>query len=172
MRTKLIAIDASGNRQACIAQYSESEPWKVEIELVDGRRESASGSDLFEALREVRSELDSSGIRLCCNGARRDAWPSPLSSQSGALFLYAVPMRRKPGLRDIVPTFGECSPDKTASVAQQDAYKEMVDRSGLQYLSAVNPVAWWRALVGALKGPKRWIPVEDPEGLVSWVQTR
>jgi hypothetical protein len=32
--------------------------------------------DCFEAMRQVRSRLEEAGLKLCCNGARTDAWAS------------------------------------------------------------------------------------------------
>lgn len=53
----------------------------------------ATADDLFEALREVRREIEPAGWRLAVNGARRDTWPSRmLRDQLDGGTVYVLPL--------------------------------------------------------------------------------
>src|ERR1700733_16300281 len=68
-------------------------PWTLEYRDADGRVHCYKERDLFEALREMRKGLESTGVQLLCAGARTDVWPSGMSrsmeggSQSSTLCL-------------------------------------------------------------------------------------
>jgi hypothetical protein len=44
---------------------------------------TATGTDVFEALMNLRLDLEAEGVRLCCNGARRNAWASGMQRDMG-----------------------------------------------------------------------------------------
>lgn len=125
MQTRTIeALTSDGTTLRVEVRFSSSEPWTVELVLPDQTVVSASGADLFYALREVRQQLEHNGLLLLCNGARLDVWPSGMSGQmSGGRAAYV--RRRGAGSTadDLVDIFDPASP---ASVATVDAQWEFV----------------------------------------------
>jgi hypothetical protein len=89
--------------------------------------------DLFASLLELRRELEPLGIQLCCNGARRDAWPTGMMRDMGGGFAVClhegVAADAKP---PEVRTLAYAPPDQVVSVEEQDPWCE----------------AWWRQVDG------------------------
>jgi hypothetical protein len=72
-------------------------------------RRSSGNRDLFEALADLRQSLEEQGIRLFCNGARTDVWPSGMSrSMSGGRKAYVL--RLGTHARDLVDIFDGAEP--------------------------------------------------------------
>lgn len=103
-----------------VVRFATEPPWRVEVVGPDGHVYTAEDADLFYALRAVRSDLETAGIRLCCNGARWDVWPSGMSGQmSGGRAAYVIRRGVRPTLDDVVDIFDPTSCDKVATVQQQ-----------------------------------------------------
>ncbi|MFI9647893.1 hypothetical protein ACIHAA_16550 [Streptomyces sp. NPDC052040] len=124
---------------------SEEEPWTIRAMAPDGRSFEAVGADLFHALQQVRREAEKQGVRLCCNGARANARPSPQASAVGGGMVYLLPSLRNPGPADLVPLLAPALADQVSSVAEQEAfwakYRSSSTRSTLRALSPVAPLA-------------------------------
>ena len=78
--------------------------------------------DFFEALRQVRRELDLAGVLVQVNGARVDPWPSGLQSSmylASGLYLFA-PGSQEGQVRLLDPA--ELS--QVGTVAEQDDYRD------------------------------------------------
>jgi hypothetical protein len=60
----------------------------------------AEAGDVFECLRGIRRQVEPRGLRLCCNGARRDAWSSGMQRDMGqgltVYILQGVPKGTRP----------------------------------------------------------------------------
>lgn len=89
----------------------------------DGRSWSAEATDVFECLMRLRLQMEEVGGRLCCNGARRDAWSSGMQRDMGqgySCYLLADAPRglRPPSVRTLDPT----DPNKAVTVAEQTAW--------------------------------------------------
>ncbi|MEK2490690.1 hypothetical protein WN990_14120 [Kitasatospora purpeofusca] len=84
---------------------------------------TATGDDLFEALKSVRLQIEPLGYLLLCNGARVDAHPSGmLRDMTGGSTLYILKMRRVP--RERVFIFDRAEADTVGTVAdQRDFYQ-------------------------------------------------
>lgn len=117
-------------------------PWHLRLESPDGVEATASGENVFEALRSMRTALAPRRVTICCNGARADVRPSGLSASHGAWMVYVLHMWRPPTVRDLVPTFGYCRAGLVGSVEEQDAYWEGHLKSRKNWLNFINPV-WW-----------------------------
>ena len=84
--------------------------------------------DFYEALRQVRRDLDQLGVLVLVNGARVDAWPSGLQRQQlcgRGLYLTASPDELKGQVRLLDPA--ELS--EVGTVQEQDnAHERWADR--------------------------------------------
>jgi hypothetical protein len=81
---------------------------------------SGEASDLFEALSDVRRQLEPSGWAVAVQGARRDTFPSPmLRDMARGERVYVL----RPGIPatpdDIVGTFDDAPAELLASVDEQ-----------------------------------------------------
>ncbi|MGW3915021.1 hypothetical protein ACWEBX_26350 [Streptomyces sp. NPDC005070] len=91
---------------------------------IDGLGElSSSESDLFECLVSVRRRLEPLGIRICCNGARRDAYPSRMNrDMGGGLKVQVRRMGRPTTLNDVKDTFAPADASDIGTVEEQETY--------------------------------------------------
>jgi hypothetical protein len=169
-KTKLTVIDSSHQEMECHIRYTNESPWRVRVNLSDGRTWDTEGPDLFAALRSARVDLEHAGFLLCCNGARPEARPSPTLSRSGAELIYLIPRWRYPTSRDIVPLFAYCEPAQVGSVASQGESKASLE--WLRVLHFINPVAWWKSTQSRLWGPTIWISMKDSSGYVTWQRAK
>jgi hypothetical protein len=88
---------------------------------VDARGE---GPDLFEALTAARRSLEAEGVRVACNGARRDVFPSAMLRQAAAgRRAYVLTMPRT-GERPVTVDIFEAAPGSSAlaTVDEQRAW--------------------------------------------------
>ena len=108
----------------------------VRLTLPDGSTVEATKSDLFEALRTIRREIESRDLVLLCNGSRRDVYPpSGLTRQwIGGRKAYILRLHVEPNMDDVVDIFAPTQEEFVASVQEQRAYFE----------------AWWLNKTGRL----------------------
>jgi hypothetical protein len=89
----------------------------------DGREWCSEEGDVFECLLTLRDDVERTGVRLCCNGARRDAWASGMQRDMGrgtSVYLLAdVPRGTRPPQVD---TLGSAPADAVVSVQEQRAW--------------------------------------------------
>ena len=99
-----IEVELQGGGSAALELRVGSE-FSILARLPDGANAQGAGEDLFEALCELRTILESSGQRLLCAGARRDVHPSSMQRQAAqgrrAYALGGVPKGEKPPVVDI-----------------------------------------------------------------------
>jgi hypothetical protein len=92
-------------------------------EAPDGSAWTAEAGDAFGCLMNLRREVESVGGRLCCNGARLDAWSSgmlrDMGSGFGCYLLDGVPHGQQPPM---VHTLDPTDPDKAVTVEDQIAW--------------------------------------------------
>ena len=126
-RTRLLLPDGALS-EATIC-YSTRPPWEVSLRApyLEGR--TFRGTDLFAALQSLRGELEGLGIIICCNGARKDAWPSSMSrDMHGAQRLYVLRKGEPGDLQSLVEIFDDASLDVVATVREQrEFYDAWVD---------------------------------------------
>ena len=112
--------------------------WEFEVQTVaahreyvlrlhsdDGRMWSATGSNVFGCLLELRQELERASIALACKGSREDTWASGMQVDMGqGLVVYLLSDvqsgERPPEVRTLEPADW----DRIATVAQQTAWHE------------------------------------------------
>ncbi|MCP3935495.1 MAG: hypothetical protein GY708_09005 [Actinomycetia bacterium] len=65
--------------------------YRLSLQGPDGEQATSTAPDLFECLLLLRDQTDPRGIRLGCNGARRDAWASGMARDMGSgLVVYLL----------------------------------------------------------------------------------
>ena len=80
-----------------------------------------TADDFFDALRQIRLELETQNAMILCNGARIDAYPSGMSRQmSLGLIVYLNQMGQPAKQKAAI--FDKVDADWVASVAEQDKY--------------------------------------------------
>lgn len=120
----LAACGADGKLLKLSVKISVSPPWTLEYDW-SGQHRSLHDTDLFEALREMRKELEDAGYQLLCAGARPDVAPSGMSRDMGGGRKAYVLHLSKPGSRDdMVDIFDAAEPASVGTVQQQREYFE------------------------------------------------
>jgi hypothetical protein len=107
---------------------TEQRAYRLTLDAPDGRSWSADAPDIFECLMEVRTQVEPLGLRLCCNGSRRNAWASGmLRDMGGGLAVYLLSLPRTSERPPQVDTLGPAAPGDVVSVAEQRAwYQEWI----------------------------------------------
>jgi hypothetical protein len=96
--------------------------WALALTSPD-RSWEGTGWDCFEALRQLRIQLDAEGVRLGVNGARPNALCSGMQSDMGeGLVTYLVELG-VPGRPPEVETLGAAPLNSVGTVAEQDDLK-------------------------------------------------
>lgn len=116
-------------REECLLEWSR--------DLVDGRDQytirltkggqvvTGVGSDMFEALVELRRKFESKGWLIAVQGSRRDAYPSGMARDMGGGERIYVLRRGMPAkLDDLVDTLAAADPSQLATVEEQEQYWE------------------------------------------------
>lgn len=113
-----------------------TEEWPIEVETVaahqryrltlrsrDGRQWAAAGTDVFACLLDIRNQIEPDGLRLCCNGSRRNAWSSGMQRDMGQGFVVYLLSKPRAKVRPPqVRTLGPALPGEVVSVAEQLAW--------------------------------------------------
>lgn len=130
-------LDSLGVRRAARVLYSlnpeEGEPSSVTLCLGDSPPQSAVGDDLFDALCNLRLQLEAQHIQLCVAGAEVNVYPSTLSRQMGGgrmayIMAWRPVLRRIPFFRrfsrklKLVDIFADVPCDRVGSVEEQQAF--------------------------------------------------
>ena len=99
-----------------------SKAWRLSLSFND-KLIAKESTDCFEALVEIRRELDGEGIKLLCYGSCKDVRPSGMSrDMGGGVKAYRHTLGRKPGMNDLVHIF-ETGPDVIpVSVREQEDF--------------------------------------------------
>ncbi|MDP9265797.1 MAG: hypothetical protein M3O91_06745 [Chloroflexota bacterium] len=112
--------DTSGTRTATIEYGPKRDLCSLKLSLDDGRAFTAESSDYFECLILVRRDLEAEGIVVCCQGARRDVWPSGMARDMGAgLKAYVLTIGRAPERGDLISIFGPADRELIGTVEEQ-----------------------------------------------------
>lgn len=86
---------------------------------------TASGFDYFEALAELRFQLEVHNLRLHCNGASLDVYPSAMARQMGeGMLAYRLRKGRHSAQEDLVDIFEVGHWVIPSTVKEQKAYYE------------------------------------------------
>ena len=97
------------------------------ITAPNGRLWWTQAGDVFGCLHELRKKLEKKGIRICCNGARTNAWASGMQrDMGGGQSVYLLELERQPTLDDDVQTLGPAPCEEIAESVktQEDFFHE------------------------------------------------
>ncbi len=84
-----------------------------------------SKRDFFEALRQLRLDLEKSGALLCCFGASENVYPSGMQRDMGpAVGAYKMTLGAQALRRDIVNIFEADETVIPSTVEQQERFRE------------------------------------------------
>jgi hypothetical protein len=121
-KVRAIRVSGPGGSQKADATYAPiGGRCHVSLTLADGRVVSADESDFFEALRSVRRQLETDGLVVCCQGARRDVWASGMDRDMGAgLKAHVLTIGTGVAREEVVDIFDPAEPTLVGTVAEQD----------------------------------------------------
>lgn len=122
MERVITAVDRAGHsfQTTCRVTTLPERGYQLELSAPEIGRHVGEAPDAFECLSIVRRQLDQTGIRLCCNGARRDVWPSGMArDMGGGLKAYHLTMGKATKISDLVDIFEPAPVEAVASVAEQ-----------------------------------------------------
>jgi hypothetical protein len=84
---------------------------------------AGNGSDLFQALQEIRLELEPRGWLIAVQGARKDAYPTGMvRDMIGARRVYILSLGRQAAREHLVDIFAEAAANSLGTVEQQKNY--------------------------------------------------
>lgn len=103
---------------------SPKDPNNVALELeLDNQKYTSEGPDYFTALQQLRLKLEHLGMIVCCVGAERDVFPSPMQQSMGVgRTAYRTTIGKQALKSDIVEIFSPAEPKKCVSVAEQEMF--------------------------------------------------
>lgn len=115
----------NGRAGRCQLEWSDRPPWRLRVEIPRNPAVDVVGQDLFDCLCAARRIMEPSGIRICVNGARQNAWPSRMGSEmGGAGFVYLHKLGKPGHPSDRVSVFDRCACDEVASLSEQRDFRE------------------------------------------------
>lgn len=98
---------------------NETYPHLTLVLTAPDRTWTATGVSVFAALMDLREQLDAEQIRLCCNGARRNAWSSGMQQDMGRGYSVYLLEANQPGRPTDVRTLDPAPCDQIATVQEQ-----------------------------------------------------
>lgn len=88
-----------------------------------GQKFDGAGPDLFEALVEIRRQLEPAGWRIAVQGARTDTYPSGMArDMGGGERVYVLRPRQQAKREDLVDTLEPADANLLATVDEQAKY--------------------------------------------------
>lgn len=134
-RERTVTLIGPGGRVSGRVRWElVGDDFRVVLDSPGGRWESVE-RDYFEALTQIRRQLEPAGWRIAVQGARRTTYPSGvLRDQGGAHKVYVLQLGRPARREDRVNTFDDADPADLATVAEQrdfyDRWRESVSGGG------------------------------------------
>jgi hypothetical protein len=99
----------------------DSAPATLSVNFADGSSSKSSGNNLFECFSKVRASLPK--IVFLCKGAKRNVYPSRMSSQmANGLLAYELELGEQALKKDIVNIFDHDEIDIVGSSEDQAAF--------------------------------------------------
>lgn len=121
-RTVVFPVLIADEQATWQLQVTTGTPFWLEARDGVGGRVRASGFDIFEALMNLRLELEPLGIQACLNGARRNAWSSFMQRDMGEGEVVYLLTPGNQGRAPHVWTLEPAPCSAVATVAQQLAF--------------------------------------------------
>ena len=117
MESKNITIINNSNIEIAVALY-ELDPVALNVNFADGSSINSSGNNLFECFSQIRASLPN--IVFLCKGAKRNVYPSRMSSQmAGGLLAYELKLGEQALKNNILNIFDHDESDITESPEEQ-----------------------------------------------------
>ena len=131
----VVAVDPRGDERPCLLDWERLAPhrlYRMTAHLEGLDDVMVESSDCFEAMRQVRSRLEEAGFKLCCNGARTDAWATGMQRDMGeGLVCYLLPLPRQARRPQQVSIFGVALVEHVGTLAEQeDHYQRWLVSAG------------------------------------------
>jgi hypothetical protein len=120
--TNIKFLSPSGEIKNIKVYFANAQPWFIELSLDGEQTVKLEGRDLFDCLCALRTETDALGIKILCNGARIDAFPSPMLQSSGARKVYITEIGKQALRENLVNIFEEAPAEKVGTVEDQFEY--------------------------------------------------
>jgi hypothetical protein len=103
----------------------DGDGYTLYLESPSGDSWVAEGPNAWDALRALRMQVEPLGYRLCCAGARINAYVSGMSvSMSAGELAYPLHRWRRPRTKQLVEIFSYAPAGKVGTVAEQDRFYE------------------------------------------------
>jgi hypothetical protein len=103
----------------------DDDGYTLHLESPAGESWEVEGPNAWDALRALREQVEPLGYRLCCAGARTDAYVSPMSiSMSAGELVYPLRRWRRPRTKQLVEIFSYAPSSKVGTIAEQDRFFE------------------------------------------------
>ena len=124
MAERDVLVLRAGESQRCVLSISEPAYHDYRLVLHTSWGDvSAAGHDLFDALANLRRELERTGWMIAVQGSRRQAYASGLlRDMHGATRVYICEPGRIATRADLVEIFAEAPIDDIVTVEQQAAF--------------------------------------------------
>ena len=103
-------------------QMKPDRTYSIHLDGPDGPL-ARTGNDLFQALQQIRQELESGGWLIAVQGARKDAYPTGMvRDMIGARRVYILRAGQQAEREHLVDIFAEAAADSLGTVEQQTNY--------------------------------------------------
>ena len=121
---KLLKLtDGVSQLSDCQLYCQATRPCRIKLEHLELGSHNFEGFDIFDAFCNLRIFIEQRNWRILCNGARIDAYPSPMSrNMCGGSKLYCLKMGQPTKRDDLVHIFAEALPERVGTVEQQYNY--------------------------------------------------
>lgn len=117
---ELLACGNDGPDVRVSLDVQSEHPAVLVARLGDEKSRQYPGVDLFDCLLSLREDLESRGLLLCCQGARKNVSPSGMTRQmSNGRLAYALLPERQVSDDDLVEIFAPADCGDVASIAEQ-----------------------------------------------------
>jgi hypothetical protein len=108
-----------------IVEETEDHPGFELYLSLESERLHADGEDLFEALLNLRRQLEPRGIQILLNGSARNVWPSPMArSMGGGRLAYKMTLGHQARTVDLVDIFEHDPAVEHVAIREQEAFLE------------------------------------------------
>jgi hypothetical protein len=119
-------VNEAGERSQCVFILSEFKAQhQCHLTLRYSRGEiAAEAPDYFEAMCQIREELESQGLRPICFGSSQYVYPSAMCRGAGGLKAYKQELGRRAMRSDMVMIFDTAPDVQPATVQDQRKFHE------------------------------------------------
>jgi hypothetical protein len=124
MKRRTVTICNAEHSGEAFLEWTDRPPYRVVLSIPESDPIESTAYDLFECLLDVRAQAEGRGWRICVVGARKDAWPSGMSSDmGGATLVYIHTLGRQATGEDLRPIFDDAPCELIGSVEEQRQFR-------------------------------------------------